>query len=82
MWKNPTPKDKMIANARKKMDKYLLFIGVYDISKHNIYTFALLQPYTDEDLQWDKPPTEVCLLIHLSVTLHLNLYLDARREGV
>ena len=28
--------------------------------------------YTDEDLKWDKPPTEVCLLIHLSVTLPLT----------
>ena len=30
--------------------------------------------YTDEDLKWDKPPLEVCLLIHLSATFPLNLY--------
>ena len=30
--------------------------------------------YTDEDLKWDKPLMEGCLLIHLSVTLPLNLY--------
>ena len=37
-------------------------------------TLDYFKLYTDEDLKWDKPPTEVCLLIHLSVTLPLNLY--------
>ena len=31
--------------------------------------------YTDEDLKWDKPPLEVCLLIHLSVTVALKYLL-------
>jgi hypothetical protein len=29
--------------------------------------------YTDEHLKWDKPHTEVCLLIDLSVTVPLNI---------
>jgi hypothetical protein len=29
--------------------------------------------YTDEHSKWDKSPTEICLLIDLSVTLLLNI---------
>ena len=30
--------------------------------------------YTDEDLKWDNPPVEDCLLIHLSVTVALPYF--------
>lgn len=52
------------------MMKMKSFQQIYKLPRHQ--KFKPMNIYTDEDLKWDKPPMEVCLLIHLSVTLPLN----------
>jgi hypothetical protein len=73
---NPANQNNMETNER--LIRYLISFTRGNDSFKNVYErdIEILGAlyYTDEDLKWDKPPQEVCLLIHLSVTLPLNLY--------
>ena len=65
-------------SVMRKFEAVSMFVGSNPTACKNTKEVINQKPflliYTDEDLKWDKPPMEVCLLIHLSLTFPLNLY--------
>jgi hypothetical protein len=66
-----------ISSSTLRSSIYTLFLLYFYIHVCRCRCLNIVQKqryqYTDEHLKWGKSPTEICLLIDLSVTVPLNI---------